>query len=438
MRESLKNRVLWVVIVFGFLMFAYRGIYRGVRHQLTNDFFGIYTISKAWLAGQELYSTQVFVDTFQRASGYSLGRNTLPLASKYTALPGMVPLIAPFSAFRWQTANTIWVLFGAAILVLMLWRFSRISDVPNLKVLMFFICSLLLGPIHTGLAAVNITPLLVGLMGISYLLYRQEQWMFSGILLGIVGCCKPHIAGAMVLVLLVERAWKPLAVSVLTGLASVGLFVGRLAIAGVPWWHGFVERTRYFGAIGGANDFSLANSARYELTNMQVILGSLTNSRVLANTIAIAVGAALVIAWWVAVRRHGKTNLFAFATINVILLLPSYHRFDDISVVVFLLATAFLTSSRPWLRQTVTAATLVFLLPIAAVMVNLAETGRIPATLLNERAFQLTFLTFHIWFLLALSGLLLWKMLTIAREEYNALDWSTQTSVLKRAAVANS
>lgn len=437
MPESLKLRILWVLIFAGVLLFAYRGVYRGIRHQLTNDFFGVYTISKAWLGGQELYATQVFVDTFQRASGYTLGRNTLPLASKYTAIPGMVPLIAPFSIFHWQAANTLWVLFGAGILVLMLWQFSRVSGALKNNVLTFFASCFLLGPIQTGLAAVNITPLLVGLMGISYLLYRREEWIFSGVLLGIVGCCKPHIAGAMVLVLLADRAWKPLIVSLATGLTSTGIFVARLAVAGTPWWHGFAERTRHFGAVGDANDFSLANSSRYELTNLQVIFGSITNSRTLANVIAIATGFALVAGWWVAVRRHGKTNLFAFAAINVILLLPSYHRFDDISLLVFLFAAAFLTNSASWLRRTALAATLLFLMPVAAGIVNLAETGRIPTFLLHERAFQLTFLTFHIWFLLALGGLLLWNMFTVTTEEYKALDYLHQTAALRRAAVGS-
>jgi hypothetical protein len=167
----------------------------------------------------------------------------------------------------------------------------------------------------------------------------------------------------------------------------------------VPWWSDFVQRTRQFGAIGDANDFSLANPARYELTNLQVIVGSVTSNRSVANLVAIAVGLLLVGAWWVAVKRNGRSDLLAFATINIILLLPSYHRFDDASVLVFLFAAAFLDGREIWLRRIAIATALLFAFPIPAALVLLAESGRIPAHLLMNTGFQVICLAVDIWFL---------------------------------------
>ncbi|HEU5401075.1 MAG TPA: glycosyltransferase family 87 protein [Terriglobales bacterium] len=385
-----------------------RGLYRGVRPHLTNDFFSVYSISKAWIAGEAPYSTPVIVKTFEGASGYKLGRNTLAQAENYSALPGMVPLAIPFTVLRWQAANSAFVLFSIAVLGLMFWMFVKSFGAPRSRALAFLICCLALGPIHTGLSGSNVTPLLVGLMGISYLFVRQRRPIPAGILLGVVGCCKPHIAGALVLLLLVDREWKTLQAAVLTGFASVAIFVARLWAAGVPWWSDFLHRTRQFGMSGDANDFSLANPARYELTNLQVILGSITNNRNTANCVAIVICALLVAAWWVSVRRNGKSDLLAFAAINIVLLLPSYHRFDDASVLVFLFAAAFLEPFRgQWLRATAFATAVLFAFPVPAALVHYAESSRIPRELLASTAFQLTCLSVNVWSLLLISVILI-------------------------------
>lgn len=400
-----------MLLIAAMALFAARGIYRGVRPHVTNDFFSIYSISKAWMGGEAAYSTPVIVKTFQDASGYRLGRNTLAQAASYSALPGMVPLAAPFTVLRWRGANSAFVVFSVAAIGVMLWMFVRKFGPSRDHLLAFLICCLALGPIHTGLSGSNVTPLLVGLMGISYLLARQGRMVAAGILLGVVGCSKPHIAGALVLVLLVDRDWKTLRVAVMTGVASVALFAGRLAAIGVPWWSDFVERTGQFGAIGDANDFSLANPARYELTNLQVLVASLTNSRGVANLVAITIGVLLVASWWVAVKRNGKSDLLAFAAINIILLLPSYHRFDDASVLVFLFAAAWLEEGgRAWLRKSAMVTLALFALPLPAALVYLAESGRMAHSLLNSQLVQLTLLTSQIWFLLGISLLLVWRL----------------------------
>lgn len=417
-----SDRFLWPLLVVAIALFCVRGLYRGVRSHMTNDFFSIYSISKAWVAGEAPYSTPVIVRIFQDASGYKLGRNTLAQAASYSALPGMVPIMTPFTVFRWRAANSAFVLFSIAVLVLMLWMVALTSRASRNEVLAFFIGCLALGPIHTGLSCCNVTPLLVGLMGISYLLMRQERAVPAGILLGLVGCCKPHIAGAMVLVLLVDREWKTLRMAVLTGIASLAVFVGRLSAAGVPWWSDFLQRTRQFGAVGDSNDFSLANPARYELTNLQVIVGSFTSSRSATNLVAITVGVLLVATWWVAVNRNGRSDWMAFATINIILLLPSYHRFDDASVLVFLFAAAFLNPLRePWLRNTAIATAILFAFPVPAALVHFAESGSFASSLLSAKAFQLTLLTCQIWMLFLISLILLFKL------HQKALQVSTAT-----------
>lgn len=406
------NYLLWPLFLAAVTLFAARGLYRGLRPHLTNDFFSIYSISKAWVAGEAPYSTPVIVRTFQDASGYKLGRNTLAQAASYSALPGMVPMAAPFTALRWRAANSAWVVLSVAALGLMLWMFARTSGASRNDVVAFLICCLALGPIHTGLSGSNVTPLLVGLMGISYLLIRRGQSISAGILLGVVGCCKPHIAGAMVLVLMVDHEWKTLRVAVATGLVSLGLFAGRLWVAGVPWWGDFLQRTRQFGAVGDANDFSLANPARYELTNLQVILGSITRSRNIANLVAIGIGILLVGAWWIAVKRNGKSDVLGFAAINIILLLPSYHRFDDASVLVYLFAAAFLAPfCDQWIRTVAIATGILFVFPIQAASVHFAESSGLSSFLLSRKAaFQLTLLTCHIWILLFVSLALIFKL----------------------------
>jgi len=126
--------------------------------------------------------------------------------------------------------------------------------------------------------------------------------------------------------------------------------------------------------------------------------------------------------------------LLSFATINVILLLPSYHRFDDATVLVFVLGACLLTYETKALRWASLIAVLIFALPVPAALVSLAEQNRISRALLSERSFQLTCLTFQVWFLLLLA---IYLLLELRKSSLQTADGnSSRSESLRRVPVS--
>jgi hypothetical protein len=267
------------------------------------------------------------------------------------------------------------------------------------KNLIFLALALAFAPFHTGIANGNASILVIACLGFSYL-WRFQRPILAGVLLGIAGSFKPHIAGAGLLFFLVEQTWTPVIVSVLTGLLSIATFAGRLAIAHVPWWSGFIHRTVAIGYHGGPDDFSLANSARYQLVNLQVLFASILSNHSIVNILAISITVGLVALWAYWMRRREIAPLLGFAAINVILLLPSYHRFYDAGVIAFALAAAAALDRYRWIVAMTLAA---FLAPVPAALVQFGESGQIPLRVLQNKLMVVLVLCHEIWILLALA-----------------------------------
>jgi len=269
--------------------------------------------------------------------------------------------------------------------------------------LIFLALAVALAPLHTGIATGNASILVIACLGFSYV-WRFQRPILAGVLLGIAGSFKPHLAGAGLLFFLVEQTWTPVIVSVLTGLLSIGIFAGRLAIAHVLWWSGFIQRTVAIGYPGGPDDSSLANSARYQLINLQVLFSSVLSNRSIVNILAICITVGLVALWAYWMRRREVAPILGFAAINVILLLPSYHRFYDAGVIAFALAAAAALDRYRWIIAMMLAS---FLAPIPAALVQFGDTGRIPRGVLQSKVIVVFVLCHEIWILLALAVLLL-------------------------------
>ena len=395
---NLRRALSCLVLLLALSYFFVRGPLRGMRTDGFNDFAGSFTITHVWVQGLDCYSPNVVTDQWikdgrpqfqfilkQRDSTSHLGSGT--------GLPGSIPLLAPFTLVPAITSDRVWVWFCAAATLAMLLAFFRTKN------LIFLALALALAPLHTGIATGNASILVIACVGFSYL-WRFQRPILAGVLLGIAGSFKPHIAGAGLLFLLAEQTWTPVIVSVLTGFLSIGIFAGRLAIAHVPWWYSFIQRTVAIGYHGGPDDFSLANSARYQLLNLQVLFSSFLSNRSLVNILAISITVGLVALWAYWMRRREVPSLLGFATINVILLLPSYHRFYDAGVIAFALAAAAALDRYRWIIAMTLAA---FLAPIPAALVQFGESGRIPLRVLQSKLIVVFVLCHEIWILLALA-----------------------------------
>lgn len=414
-----SRRVLgWTLVALALLFFLYRGPIRGMRTDGYNDFAGSYTITHVWIHGLDAYSPKAFVDQWIKDGRPQWqfilkGAQASALGGSGTGLPSSLPFIAPFTLMSSFVADRIWISLNAiAVLIMLLLLFRS-------KSLVFLALALALASLHTGIRGGNCSTLVIACLGFSYL-WRQDRPIVAGILLGIAGCFKPHLAGAGLLFLIFEQTWTPVLVSVLTGLASLAIFALRFAFSpiGTSWLPLFITRSVAIGFPGGADDFSLANPARYQLVNLQVILGTVLSNRALVNAIAIGTVVALVILWAYWMLRRDVSPILGFATINVILLLPSYHRINDAGVIVFAIAAA------ATLRYggTIALALTPFIAPLPSAIMYLVEVGRLPASLLQSKAFVLLVLCHEVWILFGLALFFLLEMSrSPARAEHGSL-----------------
>jgi hypothetical protein len=393
----------WILLLLAFLFFLYRGPIRGMRTDGYNDFAGSYTITHVWIHGLDAYSPKAFVEQWVK-DGRPQWKFVLnaaqssSLGGSGTGLPSSLPFIAPFTLLPAIVSDRVWIWFTAATVAIMLLLLFRSRSLPYLAL------ALALANLHTGIKGGNCSTLVIACLGLSYL-WRHEHSIISGVLLGIAGCFKPHLAGAGLLFFIFERTWTPVIVSVVTGLLSVAIFAVRLAFTpvGGSWLPLFITRSIAIGFPGGADDFSLANPARYQLVNLQVILGTVLSNRAMVNAIAIGTVAVLVMLWGYWMLRREVSPILGFAAINVILLLPSYHRINDAGVIVFAIAAAA-TLRYGW---AVALALTPFIAPIPSAILYLVDTGRLPNSLPHNTAFILLVLCHEAWIVLGVALFLL-------------------------------
>lgn len=403
---SLRRGLSYSLVFVAFVFFLLRGPIRGMHTDGFNDFAGSYTITHIWAQGLDCYSPKVNVDQWVKDGRpqwqfvLKAGKATT-LNGSGSGLPSSIPFIAPFTLLPAIVSDKVWIGFTAGALVAMLLVLFRSRSLP------FLALALSLAPLHTGIRGGNASILVIACLGFSYF-WRVERPIIAGILLGIAGCFKPHLAGAGLLFFIVERTWRPVIVSVLTGLAATAIFTLRLEFTpiGASWIPGLFTRTLAIGYTGGPDDFSLVNPARYELVNLQVILGSVLSERSVINAIAIGIVVVLVALWAYAMVRREVPPLLGFAAINLILLLPSYHRTYDAGVIVFALAAAA-TLRDGW---KIAAAFIPFIAPIPSAIMHLVATGRLPGSLLENKPFVLLVLCHEVWILLAVTLFLLAMM----------------------------
>ena len=238
--------------------------------------------------------------------------------------------------------------------------------------------------------------------------------MAAGILLGIAVCVKPQLGLCFVLYYLVRRRWN---VAAIAGgwIAAVALIaIVRLAASGVPWLSTYLENSMKVFAPGAINDFTTSNPVWYNMINLQVLFWQVARNSSLANWLAVLVGIFLLGIWLWLTMRHSSCQLLQVSALVVLSLLPVYHRFYDAALLIWPLSWSLLIAKEQYrhFALLILACIIPFLLPGTALLNQLAEKGRVPATLENGWWWSALVMSHEVWFVLALGLILLY---TVAR-----------------------
>ncbi len=425
-----SKSLLLLLVLLATSEFIVRGPMRFLRAADFNDFISPYIQSRALVMGVDPYSPDVLVQLWpvegprrpeflakDLADGSLIMKRGIPTAYPLPCLFLLIPL----AVLPWPVAHFAWLVITACLTLaviwsLLLWIGAGVGSNKNdWRAYVFVAFALALAPLHTGFAAGSIVIGTVALCGIAVSREQRGSEIFAGILIGMAICLKPQIGLPFFACYLLWRRWRLCGMAAVVVLTTAILALGRLAISGTPWLENYRMDNKVLLATGILSDFTERNPIRFSLINLQVLFYAMVHQAAAANTLAFAISAILFGSWLVLILRRGSKNadvLLPISTLAVLSLFPVYHRFYDAFLLIFPLCWSLREFSGPRYKFARVSFLLMlpFLVPGASALEQFQASGKIPLAMVDAWWWTDVVMPHQIWFLLALSLLLLWRM----------------------------
>jgi len=303
----------------------------------------------------------------------------------------------------WTVLSTVAVLVTALALVSI--SGCRLAE---LRSQLFVAAALALAPLHTGLATANPAILAVGLAVLSHWAARKSRERTASVLLAIAICLKPTVAGGLLVYYMVRRRWRLTALTCLIAAFIAGIGTARLAVVGVHWWASYVENTRQMFSTGSVDDFTRSDRLRFDMINVQIVLGNFLSSPVVVNTISRLVAVGLLVVWlWRCLKNQSQTGLLEISAVLVLSMVAIYHRFYDAALLIWPLAWCILLVKRTWITALTMAAIAPFFIPGQAMLAGFTRSGEGSTAVTKSWWWNGIILPHQVWVLLLLTVLLL-------------------------------
>jgi hypothetical protein len=311
------------------------------------------------------------------------------------------------SPLRWSVAVTIYLilcsLFYCGLIGCLAQEIG--SDWGSKARLGFVTFALALAPVQTGIHIANLSIESFLLAGYSVWLAGKCRDVLAGILLALSLCIKPTMAFPLVIVYVLMRRWKAIAVC-----AGVGGLIAAVAMARLAWIGGWQQDYRanmsYLFGPSGAASFSNSSSGRFDLLNLQLPFYELTHNNLIANLVPWIVVGVLGVVWLRLFAREKFRWDWVFIAAALLLgMMPIYQRNYNGGVVLFALLWAFRNIERR-IAKAVLAVMCVFLVPGEAILRSVGA-GHLSATFQGDFFWRCFVLPQTTWAILALTIFLL-------------------------------
>ena len=176
-----------------------------------------------------------------------------------------------------------------------------------------------------------------------------------------------------------------------------------------PSWLGDLTRNLQLFQHDSAGDPTWINASRHQMLNLHVLLHSFTDNRQLVGVLVYAIVATLAAVFFFGVdlrRRDDDRELLAVSVVGVLTLLVAYHRYYD--AVLLLPAAAYamrLALAGRWRLAAVLGVLLLpFYLNLTTVLAVLANSGRLPADVMQAPLWRIFVTPLLGWSLLGLAA----------------------------------
>jgi Glycosyltransferase family 87 len=241
-------------------------------------------------------------------------------------------------------------------------------------------------------------------------LHGKGRTILPPLLRAFAAALKPTVALPFLLFFAVRKQWTTLAFTGVAGLAMFLMAQARMSASGTHWFASFVSVNHGMFSPGGLNDFSSTNPIRFDLVNIQVVMSQLVASPQLTQYLSIGVALVALLAWW-RLRQSApeQSLLLDLAMASVISLLPVYHRFCDVALIVFPVAWAITEwrgalSRYAWVSE---AAAIPFLVPGAPLLSRIAHSSAAVEELSKSWWWNLFIAPHQVWLVVAMLMTLL-------------------------------
>jgi hypothetical protein len=408
--SSALHWLVRLVLVLGFIAGLYRLHQRGIEGALSTsaDLRSPFLSAGVWGQGGNPYGRDEILARWRAI--HVVGDEDLT-ANFFHDTPSLYPpptlaLLWPLTTMPWRAVRHLWLALNLTTTFLAwvaLVQIARI-ELVSWRAALLGMLWLFLGPFTICVLLGNPALLTVNMLVLVIYLVGRGAIAPAGILLGLLVCLKPQIAGAMMLYYALSRRWRLVLISMSIFAAVFVVALLQLAVHHVHWSQSLLTNLHDASAIGAFNDPSPANASRWQLVNVQYLFYGIVSNRSLVGVLALSLTAALGLAFIWAWKRNEFQEIepLTVAVPMIMSLLPVYHRYYDALLLIFPLAWSIASlNSRHWRAGLVVlACSAPFYISWASLIDTWVQSGRIPPRIAQSTWFAIFVLPCQTWALI--------------------------------------
>jgi hypothetical protein len=326
------TRLTWILFYSSCAFLVAVGGWRALVSNRSFDFAPVYGGSKCLVNHCNPYDTAQLDREL-----YQSGAKSRDVGAWHDEMPVYPPstfvAVLPFTVFSYKTARALWFVFSVITFCGGAFATVELCN-PLTKTIGIALVSIILVSSTGGFG--NPGPPAIGLAVIAmWILLRTSQWIPAALLLGISIALKPHLAGPLLIWLVLQAGYRRAVL--LSAAVSVLLLFGSVAwlerTPGSANWVGELRSNLALaGGPSGINDPSVNNPDAMRMTNLQTAFAAIQPDSRWYNggawlVAAICFGIWLLLA--LRARPSDQTRFFELASLACLTLLPVYHRLED-------------------------------------------------------------------------------------------------------------
>lgn len=373
MKNSSFEKKYVIIIFLAALIFIVRGPFRAIDNSA--DLTGPYLQSFTWVDGGNPYQpAKVLADKYfpNANSGKGFNGTIYPPTTSF--------LMFPLAFFQWNNAKIIWMFFSTFIYfftlyLLCMYFYKKNGKKNNIKI--FITISLIFSPFHTGIALGQLSVVVICFMILSFLFACKQKNNISGLLLAISVGLKPQLALFYVFYFILNKNFKILkfftfyyALIIFCTQSYPYLIDGDSLSSS---WFMWLQRVSGGYGITGGDRFIYNDILKFNTVNIQILISEFFKDGLIVKIISSSIYIGMIGAFLYVYKKNKVYNNFlSVSLISILALLPVYHRYYDVAILIIPIAWCVLDVHKAlykiYIRVLLTSL-LVFILPGGTILI---------------------------------------------------------------------